>query len=61
MSPGQRKMFEDELERIVRRAQRLRAALEGSADLREIKVAACKVAEHERGAHTRYVVVRRSK
>lgn len=48
--------FEDELARIVRRATRLRAAIAGSADVRRVKVAECKVAAHTRGAHTRVVI-----
>ncbi len=53
--------FEEELARIVRRANRLRAAIAGSADVRQVSVKSCKVAAHTRGAHTRTVITLRSK
>lgn len=56
------KKFEDELKRIVRRAMRLRAAIADSADIRRVRVDACRVAAHTRGAHTRLVItVRKDK
>jgi hypothetical protein len=55
----QRKAFEDELARIVRRANRLRAAMDGSADIVATPVNRCVVAKHERAAHTRYIIKRR--
>jgi hypothetical protein len=48
--------FEKELQRILRRASRLRAALAGSADVVRVKVKACTVPEHRRGAHERVVI-----
>lgn len=56
-----RKSFEDELARIVRRANRLRAALTDSADVKAVDVKKATVPEHTRVAHTRYIVVRRKK
>lgn len=61
MTRAQRLQFEQDLARILRRAARIRAAFEGSADVVAIKVKPCKVAEHKRGAHTRYVIQKRSK
>ena len=56
MTPAQRKQFEEELARIVRRRERLSAALAGSADVERVQVRQCVVPEHTRGAHTRIVI-----
>jgi hypothetical protein len=51
--------FEVELDRVVRRAERLRDALAGTADINEVHVVAHKVRAHDRAAHVRYVITRR--
>lgn len=56
MNASQRKRFEEDLARIVRRANRLRAAIDGSADVVVVQVRQCEVAKHTRGAHTRTVI-----
>lgn len=56
-----KKTFEDELARIVRRANRLRAALEGSADVKRVPVGRAQVPAHTREPHYRYIVVRRKR
>lgn len=60
MSDGKRK-FEEDLAIVLRRVRRLRAAIDGQADVRYVQVKACKVRAHERGAHRRAVIVLRSK
>jgi len=59
VTTGRRKLFEDELKRIVRRANRLRAALEGSVDVKAVEVGRAKVEAHTRAPHVRYIMVRR--
>lgn len=54
-------VFEQELARVVRRAQRLRAALAHEADVVRVEVPACKVRAHTRGAHQRLVIKLRRK
>lgn len=56
MRPAERKRFEDELKRVVRRRERLAAALSGSAEIERVPVKECVVHEHTRGEHTRLVV-----
>jgi hypothetical protein len=56
-----RKTFEEALASIVRRAGRLKAALEGSADIKRVPVGKATVPEHTREAHYRYIIVRRRK
>jgi hypothetical protein len=53
--------FEEELARIVRRANRLRAALAGDADIVKVEVKKCTVPQHDRVAHTRLVIQKRKK
>lgn len=53
--------FEDELKRVLRRAQRLRAAIAHEADIERVKVKSCRVVSHTRGAHTRLVIRLRKK
>lgn len=48
--------FEDELRRALARAERLRAAQEGRADVTEVRVRAHKVKAHDRAAHVRYAI-----
>lgn len=49
--------FEVELDTVLRRAARLRAAIEGNAEITEVKVKAHPVRAHTRAAHTRYVIL----
>lgn len=51
--------FESELARVLRRAERLKAAVSGSADVIEVHVREHNVRAHKRGAHTRYVITLR--
>lgn len=52
--------FEDQLAAVLRRAKRLQAALDGSADITYVKVKESKwVERHKRGAHTRAVITLR--
>ncbi len=51
--------FELELDRVLARAARLKAAVAGTADVTEVRVKAHKVKAHERAAHTRYVITPR--
>lgn len=53
--------FEDELARIVRRAQRLRAAIAGEATITRVQVREVKVRAHTRRAHVRLVITARKK
>ena len=48
--------FEIELATVRRRAARLQAAVDGSAQVTEVKVKAHNVRAHKREAHTRYVI-----
>lgn len=48
--------FEEELARVLRRAARLRAAVEGSADLQRVEVDGGWVRKHYRKKHTRIVI-----
>lgn len=56
MRPVERRQFEQELKRIVRRRERLAAALSGSAEVERVPVKQCTVPEHTRGEHTRLIV-----
>lgn len=49
------KQFDTEIRRLTRRAQLLREARGGSVKLREVKVDACTVTEHQRVAHSRFI------
>ena len=53
--------FESELERVLRRVARLKAALAHEADITEVPVKECKVRPHTRKAHTRRVITIRGK
>lgn len=60
MNARQRATFEADLARIVRRANRIRAAMNGSMDVVAVEVKESRlIKEHKRGAHTRYIIVRR--
>lgn len=48
--------FEAELTRVLARAERLRAAVAGKANITKVQVKAHKVKAHDRAAHTRYVI-----
>lgn len=54
-----RKRFEEELARIVRRVNRLKSALEGSADIEFIEVGECQVKAHLRSRHKRAIIRKR--
>jgi hypothetical protein len=51
--------FEDELSRVLRRAERLRAAIKGSASVTTVQVKAHKVREHNVRAHARVIITMR--
>jgi len=53
--------FEVELDRVLRRVARLKAAVNDEADITEVKVKECKVRAHKRVAHSRYVITVRGK
>lgn len=53
--------FEEELQRVVRRANRLRAAMSGDATVTEVPVKSVRVRAHTRRAHTRLVITTRKK
>lgn len=53
--------FEVELAAVRRRAARLQAAVDGTADITEVKVKEHNVRAHKRAAHTRYVITLRGK
>lgn len=53
--------FETELAAVRRRATRLQAAVDGTADITEVKVKEHSVRAHKRAAHTRYVITLRGK
>lgn len=53
--------FEMELAAVRRRAARLQAAINGDADITEVKVKEHNVRAHKRAAHTRYVITLRGK
>ncbi len=59
MAKREDEVFEEELERVLRRATKLRAAIAGTADISYVRVRACKVAAHSRGAYTRTVITPR--
>ncbi len=48
--------FETELDRVLRRVNRLKAAIAGDAQVTEVKVKEHNVRAHKRAAHTRYVI-----
>jgi len=53
--------FEEQLAIVLRRAARLQAAIDGSAEIEYVEVGACRVKAHRRGAHTRAVIKLRTK
>jgi len=48
--------FETELAAVLRRAERLKAAVAGTATITPVDVKKCMVKAHSRVAHTRYVI-----
>jgi len=54
-----KKEFEEQLQSVLRRAARLRAAIEGSADITYVQVAKTHVRAHDRRAHRRAVITLR--
>ncbi len=59
MKPRVRQDFEKQLQVVIRRAKRLQAAIDGSADVRRVKVKECEVEAHSRGEHYRTVITLR--
>lgn len=54
--------FEEELSRTLRRAERLRAAMKGSADVRYVDVKESRwIERHKRSAHKRMIITLRVK
>ena len=48
--------FQTQLDYVLRRAARLKAAISGDAQITEVKVKEHNVRAHKRAAHTRYVI-----
>jgi hypothetical protein len=48
--------FEEELERVLRRAEKLKAAIKGSASIQRVDVKAHNVRAHSVRAHTRLLI-----
>lgn len=59
MKPRTKQEFEKQLQAVIRRAKRLQAAIDGSADVKRVHVDGCKVEAHTRGEHYRTVITLR--
>ena len=61
MNKTQRTQFEQDLARIIRRANRIKAAMDGSADVYQVTVKPTRVRAHTRGEHTRVIIKMKKK